>query len=119
VLRDELTEAEGERPEDGAFVVGLYIEGARWCTQTHLLQESRPKELYTSLPVIHLLPVANRVVPTDGFYECPIYKTLSRFGVLSTTGHSTNFVMSIEIPSDRPQAHWIKRGVAGIAALNF
>ena len=83
------------------------------------MAESRPKELYMMLPVVHLLPIANRKMPLDGFYECPVYKTLARFGVLSTTGHSTNFVMSIEIPTDTTQDHWIKRGVAGISALNF
>ena len=71
------------------------------------------------MPMMHLLPVDHRVQPDTGIYITPVYKTLSRFGVLSTTGHSTNFVMTIEVPSDRPQAHWIKRGVAGFAALNF
>lgn len=117
-MRDDVSPETAVAPEDGALVHGLFVEGARWDETTHLLQESRPKELHTTLPIIHLLPVANRVSPTDGFYTCPIYKTLSRFGVLSTTGHSTNFVMTIEIPSDKQQAHWIKRGVAGIAALN-
>jgi len=106
-------------PSDGAYIYGMFIEGARWDSEKKLLQESRPKELYTDLPIVHLLPIANRKVPTDGFYLSPIYKTLSRFGVLSTTGHSTNFVMMIEIPSAESQAHWIKRGVAGFATLNF
>ena len=86
---------------------------------THQLEESRPKELFTELPIIHLLPIANRKPPTEGFYSLPVYKTMARFGVLSTTGHSTNFVMAIEVPSNRPQAHWIKRGTAGLSGLNF
>ncbi|KAL1510265.1 hypothetical protein AB1Y20_006588 [Prymnesium parvum] len=118
-IRDDLEVEGSAHVEDGALVHGLFLEGARWDSEVHLLQESRPKELYTALPIIHLLPCANRKLPEDGFYLCPIYKTLSRFGVLSTTGHSTNFVMTIEIPSDKEQSHWIKRGVAGIAALNF
>jgi hypothetical protein len=45
------------------------------------------------LPLIHLIPKADRQVPVRGIYNCPVYKVVSRRGTLSTTGHSTNFVM--------------------------
>ena len=47
-------------------------------------------------------------------YECPIYKTSKRAGILLTTGHSTNFVMSVfvTISPDHSSDHWVRRGVA-------
>lgn len=48
---------------------------------------------------MQLVPIADRVAPTEGIYNCPLYKVESRRGTLSTTGHSTNFVMYIELPS--------------------
>lgn len=71
------------------------------------------------MPVIWLKPETNRAVPESGIYICPCYKTLERAGMLSTTGHSTNFVLSIEVPSKLPQSHWIKRAVALICALDY
>uniref|UniRef100_A0A7S0Q566 Dynein heavy chain C-terminal domain-containing protein n=1 Tax=Coccolithus braarudii TaxID=221442 RepID=A0A7S0Q566_9EUKA len=108
-----------EAPKDGALVYGLFLEGARWDPAARILRESRAKELFTTLPPIHLHPIANRPTDIDGIYHTPVYKTMSRFGTLSTTGHSTNFVMTIEIPSDLPQTHWVKRGVAGLCSLNY
>ncbi|XP_031423008.1 dynein axonemal heavy chain 1 [Clupea harengus] len=107
------------RPETGCFIHGLFLEGARWDAQTGLIAESRPKELYTEMAVFWLVPVPNRKAPSSGIYICPIYKTLTRAGTLSTTGHSTNYVISVELPTDRAQRHWIKQGVALICALDY
>lgn len=67
-------------PSEGCYIYGLFLEGARWDTSAFQLAESRPKELYSEMAVIWLLPVANRKPPAAGIYLCPIYKTLTRAG---------------------------------------
>uniref|UniRef100_A0A8C3GR01 Dynein axonemal heavy chain 1 n=1 Tax=Cairina moschata TaxID=8855 RepID=A0A8C3GR01_CAIMO len=106
-------------PAEGCYIHGLFLEGARWDPSAFQLAESRPKELYTEMAVIWLLPVPSRKPPATGIYLCPIYKTLTRAGTLSTTGHSTNYVIAVELPTDKPQQHWIKRGTALICSLDF
>lgn len=86
-------------PEDGCFIHGLFLEGARWSADDHKLATPEPRELYPAMPVIHLLPVAQWTPAAEGVYRCPVYKTLARQGRLSTTGHSTNFVMWLELPA--------------------
>jgi len=78
---------------------------------------------------MHLAPQQYRKDPASGIYRCPVYKILSRRGVLSTTGHSTNFIMWIEIPSNRThilnnegkadQEEWIRAGVACFSSLMY
>lgn len=104
-------------PEDGAYVDGLYLEGCRWSREAKQLEEARPKELHDKLPVLWLCP-SLEPPRTDGVYETPIYRTSARQGKLSTTGHSSNFVMMAHLPTDQPEKHWVKRGVALLCALD-
>jgi dynein heavy chain, axonemal len=132
---DEVIAADKHKPEDGAFLRGLFMEGARWDTGTHVIAESHPRELFVGMPYIHLSPNVKADIPlvegipeqytgsTNGtahVYMCPVYKTSLRQGTLSTTGHSTNFVMFIRIPmaAKHKQKHWIKRGVAMLTQLD-
>ncbi|XP_011297154.1 dynein heavy chain 1, axonemal-like [Fopius arisanus] len=107
-----------QSPEkDGCCLYGLFLEGCRWDGNT--LEESLPKVLHSDMKPIMLLPGRIKKSPAQGVYNCPVYKTLTRSGTLSTTGHSTNFVLCMEIPSSRVETHWIKRGVALICALDY
>lgn len=40
--------------------------------------------------------------------------------MLSTTGHSTNYVLSVQLPigNGTDSAHWVKRGVAMLTQLD-
>jgi len=101
-ILDEVPLDTKEGPTQGCYIYGLFLEGARYNVKTKTLDESNPKELYTDMPIIWLRPEYNRVPPSTPVYKSPVYKTLTRAGTLSTTGHSTNFVMKIEVPTDTP-----------------
>ena len=47
-----------------------------------------------------------------------MYKTLMRSGILSSTGHSTNFITSIMLKTPISPTHWVKRGVALVTQLD-
>jgi dynein heavy chain len=105
-------------PPDGIYSRGLFLEGAKWNAKKELMDDSDPKILFANTPVMWMLPVEAAKVNDFPHYKCPVYKTSERRGMLSTTGHSTNFVMFIKVPSDRPERVWIEMGVAMLTQLD-
>jgi len=112
-------ESIGEKPLDGCYIYGLFLEGARWDSDRQVLSKSHPQQLYTTLPLIWILPIQDRLPSKQPMYNCPIYKVLSRAGTLSTTGHSTNFVTSMELPTIDSEEVWVKAGVAAFLSLRY
>ena len=105
-----------EGPADGVYIYGLYLEGARFEEESCLMKESLPGMIYSLLPVLHFQPATNHKQPV-GTYACPVYKTAVRKGVLSTTGMSTNFVVTIELPTEHTEQKWVLAGVAALCNL--
>ncbi|KAJ2953865.1 hypothetical protein O0L34_g1493 [Tuta absoluta] len=112
-------ETKKERPAEGVYVDGLFMEGARWNMEDFYVDESFPKILYDNFPIVWLIPLKRGDIPTDIFYNCPLYKTGDRRGVLSTTGHSTNYILFIRLPTKKEPDHWVLRGVALLTQLPF
>jgi len=110
------------KPATGCLVYGLFIDGARWDDTDSVIAESYPKILQDTIPHIHMIPCEVSKDPTDkkSMYTSPVYKTSERKGTLSTTGHSTNFVMPLMLPiaKQHSEKYWTKRGVACLTQLD-
>jgi dynein heavy chain len=106
------------KPSKGVLLYGLHLQGAGWDRPNCLLVESNPGELFLEMPVIWLKPVLLSEPPPEDSYDCPVYKTSTRAGTLSTTGHSTNFVLFLQLKSRKSGDHWIRRGCALLCQLD-
>ncbi len=117
---------------NSCVIRGLYIEGARWDSIRGRLAEALPKIFQELLPPIFIeatkgssleaedaTGVAHDTKTPEGYYSypCPVYRTQLRKGEITPTGHSTNYIFTLDLPSDVPPRHWINRGVAAALEL--
>ncbi len=104
----------------GSEISGLYLEGARWDESKNEITENAETEIFNELPLMKVVPSVEPREQASHTYEAPLYKTTVRRGVLSTTGHSTNFISLIPLPSSRSDLrYWVRRGVALVTQPNF
>uniref|UniRef100_A0A8C3L981 Dynein axonemal heavy chain 12 n=1 Tax=Chrysolophus pictus TaxID=9089 RepID=A0A8C3L981_CHRPC len=106
-------------PEDGVYIHGLFLDGARWDRTKSIMSPYMYICCTQYIAVFFFFfEAAKSDVKKSNAYVCPLYKTSERKGVLSTTGHSTNFVIALTLNTDQPVQHWIKRGVALLCQLD-
>ncbi|XQJ27193.1 dynein heavy chain, putative [Leishmania guyanensis] len=98
------------RPKKGAFVRGIFLEGAGWNGEANTLCEPKPMELIVSMPVIHFKPKlrTGKAKPTN-VYECPLYMYPIRTG----TRERPSYVVAVDLESgDAVPETYTKRGTA-------
>jgi dynein heavy chain len=97
----------------GVRIFGLYLDGARWSSESQSLEESVRGLSIEPLPEVVFTPTVmdTSTIRTSSsqVYECPVYKTSQRAKGLSK---SSNFVHSIRIPSNVQPDKWVLHGVA-------
>ncbi|XP_032899964.1 dynein heavy chain 9, axonemal isoform X2 [Amblyraja radiata] len=90
-------------PREGAYVHGLFMEGARWDSQAGIITDARLKELTPTMPVIFI-----KAIPVDkqdirSVYPCPVYKTRLR---------GPTFVWTFNLKTKEKPSKWVLAGVS-------
>lgn len=62
-------------PKEGAFIHGLYMEGARWDVANNCIGPPRLKDLCPLMPVLYIKAITQDKQETKNIYECPVYRT--------------------------------------------
>lgn len=107
-----------EKPPVGAYTYGLYMNGGRWDDDNMFIADSHPKVLWSEMSTVLMKPIELTFdkINLNTQYMCPVYKTSERKGVLSTSGHSSNYIMDISLDHSCTGHHsgrfWTKRGLA-------
>ncbi|XP_039885510.1 dynein heavy chain 11, axonemal isoform X2 [Simochromis diagramma] len=93
----------GHPPREGAYIHGLFMEGARWDTQAGVISEAVLRELTPAMPVLYVRAVPTEERDISNTFECPVYRTKQR-------GHT--YVWTLRLRTKQPATKWIVAGVA-------
>jgi len=96
-----------ESPKIGAYIYGLYLEGANWNLSKKQLCDSVFGQLCVQMPVILLVPTEEKKHKNE--YICPIYRTSKR---------KDGFIRTMELPTEENPDKWILRGTALLCELS-
>ena len=107
-------------PDDGAYVRGLYLEGARWDADARQLAEPAAMELFSPMPVVHFKPSDSKASggkksKKGAMYACPLYYYPVRTG----TRERPSFMRLVDLRAG-PMGpdFWTLRGTALLLSLD-
>jgi len=95
---------------DGAYVTGMYLEGARWDVNSNALEDSKPKEMFVRMPVINCKAGPQLDREDKNVYICPTYCVPTR---------RPYYVFPAQLRTKQPPAKWVLAGVALILDIGY
>jgi dynein heavy chain len=91
-----------QKCRDGAYTIGMYLEGARWDVEKGEMARSAPREMYFQMPIV-ICKAVSANTSMSGIYSCPVYKTEQR---------GPTFVFCAQLKTKVPSACWVMAGAA-------
>lgn len=96
-----------QKPKDGCYVRGLFLEGADWDVKNRQLKRQEPKKLVVELPIVQITPIENSKVKLQNTHLTPVYVTADR-GNAAGTG----LVFTAHLDTSEHTSFWILQNAA-------
>ncbi len=96
-----------EKLQHGAYIQGLYLEGASWDLERSMLKRQDPKVLVTELPILQVIPVEGSKLKLQNTFKTPVYVTQSRRNAMGV-----GLVFEADLATSEHSSHWVLQGVA-------
>jgi len=96
-----------ERPTDGCYITGLYLEGAAWDHANQCLRRQDPKVLVVDLPILQVIPIESNKLRLQNTFKTPVYVTQARRNAMGL-----GLVFEADLASNQDASHWTLQGTA-------
>ncbi|XP_024361273.1 dynein-1-alpha heavy chain, flagellar inner arm I1 complex [Physcomitrium patens] len=96
-----------DKPQDGCYVTGLYLEGASWNPDTLMLRTQDPKILVVELPILHIIPIEGNKLKLTNTFRTPVYVTQARRNAMGV-----GLIFEADLSTTIHPSHWVLQGVA-------
>ncbi|KAM4735000.1 dynein axonemal heavy chain 11 [Anableps anableps] len=93
----------GHPPREGAYIHGLFMEGARWDIESGIISEAFLRVLTPAMPVLYVRAVPAEEQELRNTFECPVYRTKQR---------GSTYVWAFHLRTKEPPSQWVVAGVA-------
>ncbi|KAI5933702.1 Dynein heavy chain 9, axonemal [Manis javanica] len=90
-------------PREGAYIHGLFMEGAHWDTQARIITEAKLKNLTPPMPVMFIKAIPADKQDCHSVYPCPVYKTCQQ---------GPTYVWTFNLKMKENPSKWVLAGVA-------
>jgi dynein heavy chain len=98
-----------QRPIDGCYVTGLFLEGAAWDHVESCLVNQAPKILTTELPILQVMPIEANKLKLQNTYKTPVYTTQARRNAMGI-----GLVFEADLTTSAHASHWSLQGCAAV-----
>ena len=95
-----------DRPSNGCFVYGLFLEGASWDLQHRSLAPPIPKQLVQHLPILRITPIESHKLKLQNTFRTPVYTTSNRRNAMGV-----GLVFEADLATSEHVSHWTLQGV--------